>query len=277
MKKIASLILLIMVIALNGCSLAQTDVTTEAIGLGFYIPVKVDFEVKTGFGEEVLPGEFYWSWLCDIENPDFHCTNYKYGDGFFINDQNMHTDVVTDTNGYTTITHLYQADLTIYFSPDIDGYIVYPIIQLYDLSNSQIIEESLYGYALQSNVTVTRTGTYSLSEDDTSQTSVTVEYTLHFQEIDELQSITVMEFDDQNELIQSTVITKDNLLNQIDLAASTAYVILEEEYMNSDLETYRIRSLYNPEKYTQNVYVSMKFLGDSGFATQEALQLIFPS
>jgi len=262
MKKIVSVTILALVMLLSSCSLANESGTF--VFNQYYYPIYMVFETD---GEDSDDDLFSWSWTCDESNPTLDSTCMSYGQGFYVNKQSTNTSVFDD-NGKVTTTTTISMETTVYFADEQQELVFYPVTYFLTQSGGNIYDIRSTGLALQNGITVNQTTSYPMSEDET----IVISFSIHAQQIDTLLSVEIQEFNDEDELIKTSVINQIDLVDTITLIEDTAYVIVKEIYQNTEEETYNVRTMFDK---SSSAYFNLKFLDIDGFAHSHSLHLVF--
>ena len=95
-----------------------------------------------------------------------------------------------------------------------------------------------------------------------------LDYTFHYEEIDELELVKIKQFDEVDNLIVETNITSLDLLDELILHEDTAYYFIIEDYVDSEGDRYQER-IYNES--TSTLYYLYKYTNDDGFLNGDRL------
>jgi len=260
MKKLLNLVMFVLVVfAMNGCQLAVTDdskIDPETI----YYPYSVVIAVYDGSFQQLdLEGMFDWNWLCNQNEINPNCTSMNYGDGLFIDSQSVFTHQ-DQTGDITTTNTTFEIKTTVYVNEENSNFIIYPSILYGTADMSDTYSNQIEGMMLQGNVSVNFVVTNAVGEYDT----MTIDFTIAVATIDELSSVEFAEYDDDDQYIKSTIFSSIEEITDFSTAASTAYIIAIETYLDSEGNSYKVRTLLAHEQYYDFAYYSPKFTWNDG-------------
>jgi len=101
-------------------------------------------------------------------------------------------------------------------------------------------------------------------------------YNIEVKFVDQLLSVSVLEYNSENLLLEKTVYNQCGNYDQ-DTVGETSYVILEEEYQKANGDLYIKRTLYSrDENYTNTHYFLLMFTNEIGYVeNNKSIRLIF--
>ena len=274
MKKIFSILVLsILIFALSGCNLAVEDeyydytdnLSNEKNTEDYYIPSGIEFSLYKGFGLELeidVSEYFYVSFNCPNQTIFDNCTSTNIGKSIESAGMKMHFDAST-INGVDQPTIITTTiDLTFYALKDNDLSIFSTI--LFENEFGDIKREAQTGTDFASGLTIS--GKVEGMREDGS--IYILDYTFHYETIDELELVKIKQFDEVDNLIVETNITSLDLLDELILHEDTAYYFIIEDYVDSEGDRYQER-IYNES--TSTLYYLYKYTNDDGFLNGDRL------
>lgn len=262
MKKLLIFIILLLTLALTGCTLAiknsDGNDNDNDNGNNFDNP-------------NLLVGLFI--------NYNHNFTDYESSEYLVL----LNETRIVDGSSYTTIhsnkglvnrknelaTHLNENQeintnsmkCDIYF---IDSAIELDIYGLYEDKDYNIQQELLdrKSYNLQASVTNIKLNYQDQLKVDNRETTNIFEINLI--PIDKLINVSIEEYDINNTLINKTLITKDKN-QEMTLNKDTYYFIIKEHFQKKDGTTYNYRTLYDVKEIHTSKYFILKFVNKYGF------------
>lgn len=268
MKKIGlCLTLLSMIILLSSCQLAKDDVILTPVIeekdlIGIYLQMFDGSDLNTPllplFAEE---GAYHFY---HIEDEQGGYSYIRTVSGPFV--LNLHTNIriLDDTvNGVTTRTQTIDYEFDVMISQEHINDLLY----IDTIRMGETME--LFGSSGHMISGITMTSTY---EDDVILDDVPthVTYKITFQVIDRLESVKLIEMEEDHGMLLSTTLTEAE--ESFEVSSNTAYLILEETYEKLDGSSYVVRQIISKDQYVQ-----LNFPNEFGFVTTDAiLHIIFP-
>ncbi len=95
-------------------------------------------------------------------------------------------------------------------------------------------------------------------------------YTFHYEAIDLLETVTIKQFDETDNLLEEVTILQDDLLDELVLNDEASYYVVIEEYSDSEGEMYQ-NKIYHDTSVT--VHYLYKFTNEQGFLTGDKLYI----
>ena len=167
------------------------------------------------------------------------------GDGVFLTVENRIGSIRTDNGN----THEITLEKTLYITNEYEGkYVCYEWLYY----NDDTKEFSHSGKTF-TNLYFSLTGTQALTADgvDKDGKAYTVNYNasvkINIERIDRLTNVKISEYSANNEIIKTTEFINDGQHNDYRPSENCEYIIVEEEYADSDGEKYRERTLINKD------------------------------
>lgn len=259
MKKLIDVALMLMLcLSFTSCELAvESTLPENTDDMTYEVPFAVTMEIPEEPYLSLDPTEYlYASYVCEGRHVDreYSCSNYgKSVIGSL--DTHVHTEYVNDE--LTSTTYTYTFDTKVYVGDELARKIVY-LKMLFENPGDQTIEErSSYGTRIGgASVTMNGTGTHP------DGTFVEMVFKVEFVVVDELISVSFKEYDDDNDLVRTTIIEEESDNRTIEVHQDTAYVLVEETYRDPD-GTLRVeRTLIEEGKYLDRETFHLKFLND---------------
>ncbi|MBN2539944.1 MAG: hypothetical protein JXB08_00305 [Bacilli bacterium] len=272
MKRVLLLSLIVIVLGLAGCddTTAPTNTTngstttTETENYSV-LPVRIDFEILDGNLDQIETDMYYWTWFCDVENPDMICTENHYGSGFQFVEYTYHSQQTIVMDG-TKIADTAHIEFTVYYSDNAAYKALYPNVTLYDSDTNTFYYDKQIGIGFNNADHITTTLYFPTSEDSV----FVLEYTINFVKMDTLLSSDLQEYDADGILLQTTNITLENADDPIALNQNTSYVVLNETFLDIESQSYQVQTTYEAFEFNQ---IFVKFLEEFGFAQVRQLHL----
>lgn len=259
MKKIIETALFIMLmLSLGSCQLAVESTLLEVKDeMTYEVPFAVTMEIhEEPYLSLDLTEYLYASYVCEGENvnQDRSCSNYgKSVIGSL--DTHVHTEYVNDELQDTTYT--YTFDTKVYVGRELARKVVYSKLLFEDMDDHTIEERSSYGTRIGgASLTMNGTGTHP------DGTLVEMVFKVEFVVVDELISVSFKEYDDDNELVRTTIIEEESDHRTIEVHQDTAYMLVEETYRNPDGKLSVERTLIEEGEYLAEERFHLKFLND---------------
>jgi hypothetical protein len=272
MKKIMSFfIFTTLVLILTGCNSTTEDTynsdhaDNDPITEEYYIPSGVEFRVFKGSNRdnEIDVSEYF-----DVS---FSCTGLSVWDNCF--GANLGKSVESSGlelfYGSKMVNFIVEPkvntismDLTFYAlkGEDLDIYSTF----LLESEDGDIKRESQIGTDFESGVSLF--GTVMGKKED--GTVYLVEYTFNYVTIDQLELVTVKQFDHDDNLLVETTISSDDLLSSITLNQNTEYYFVIEDYMTLDGTQYQERIYSDTSTTLSYLY---KYTNEQGFLNGDKL------
>lgn len=127
-----------------------------------------------------------------------------------------------------------------------------------------------YGYARDSSYTAKVNGKESVEK---------LSCKINFERVDRLKEVIVKEYDEQDYILNAASIRADLMESDIKLQNKTAYVIVEENYINSDGEEYKKRTAFDCDrvKWNKDAVVTeflLRFENEEGIVIPSILRII---
>ena len=261
MKKLINLfIILLTAFTLSSCTLAQDNelysIDEQTTEEDEYILSRIDFDVMKGYSEWLDTDEYYYV--------DFACPNATVFDncigsdvGSSIEVLKNHLDISYETmNGEELpIVQTITIELVFYAGKSSD-IAIYPTFVYENISGDEELHP-VSGVLVQKGLAISGT----IKRESADGALQILDYTFYFEVLDTLELVTIKQFDKNDNLLVTTEINKDNLLDEIILDSQTEYYFIIENFLDKDLETYQERTYY--EVSTLNIYL-YKFLNEDG-------------
>lgn len=265
MKKLYLLFMVIVTsMFLASCQLAQEIEDDESEGDFGYYPVTMYFEVLDDETFEFIDisDYFYFSWQEGLTSLDFDYTASKYGESTTTeNGLHVGVDIVDDE-----ITRTIEVDLILYLTDVFAERTIYPNV-IYMTEDGRTKTERQIGLQLAFYGNQWKSD-YKWEIDDGNEHFVLdLSYSIFM--FRETENVIVKEFDENDSVINSTTITKDNLLSSYESSENAAYImIIENRIIDDVLEQERIYvDLSTPYFY------QYKYSNEDGFLIGEHLSI----
>jgi hypothetical protein len=273
MKKVMSgIIICLSIILLSGCSLAQEDdyyreldqETSQNIE-DYYIPSRVEFTLYNDDINQQIDGSeyFYVDLACPNQTVFDNCTGVDFGPSIDSSGVHIHTEDNTLNGVEQPRINTTTIELTLYALKESDLFISHRIVL--ENINGETKEESSYSTNFASGLTLTN----KVEGETLDGTKHILDLTLHFVTLDVLEKVTVKQFDETDQLLEETIILRDELLEELILHEDTAYYFIIEEYLTED-DSYQERTYYET---STPIYYLYKYTNDDGFLDGDRLYI----
>jgi len=264
MKKFNIFITLIfMTVLLSACQLAKeidTENVVDNVIQTVYYPVELNFEIvdKDTNQQSDVSEYYYFSWLDDPEILSFESIGSHLGKSMLLESSAL------ILSGSTNIT--LESEFTLYFNKEYQGDVIYYSVN--SMSNQGETKTDYFiGAVIGNGLTLTYKG-YIVSELNQ---GFTLDLTMHVVVLDELQYVTIKEFNSNDEVINTTISTIDQIVTDITVQSETQYVIIIETFSDESEGTYQERKYYNILEGTQSY--KYKFFDDNGYIMGSLLNI----
>jgi len=271
MKKGLLIIMKLMIILLSSCKLAEesevdTSVTAYKHLIGFYAQL-YDFSQLDMV--PLLPVYEDTKAIYQLNNvtliDGIPVVHEFHGHGFV--DATQHTHLhEEDINGIKVLTFTQASEMTILFGPNALGKVVY-LNPIYD-DGKDPAENGMTGHMLSRGATVTMTFKEEHRDPNYAYQN---SYKVTIKVIDELTSVNIIEMSKTHNVIKTTTITEP--LSNYQVQSDTAYVILEENFLDFKNDPYTTRYIFDQQSM---FYKQLYFTNDTGLVVSSAIiQFIF--
>ena len=270
MKKLFNtLIILLLVFVLTGCTLASEDEYYVMVDgnedANNYVPIEINFRlIKDNDYENPIDLNDYIniSWFCENEI-NSNCTSFQYGSTMEPIIQKVHSEhnTIDDIVQPKVITMTIEAN--IYFNQIAATNTLYSDLILIN-DQDETKTQHLMGVVIGGGLSTTNTVRGKYEDEST----IVIEYTLHYIEVDDLQLVTIRQYDEDDQFLEETVVSKYNLLDELVLNDNTDYYFIIESYLDADNNVYTERSFYTSDETTYFLY---KYLNIDGFLNGDRL------
>ena len=262
---------LLFLVVLSSCKLApDEEIIIEENDkklIGFYIQI-VDF--SEGLGTRLLPeyGEVDAVYMIDwIEvDEDGYSTQFNETSPSFLNvksNTHIHDNIVNDIKTRTiTIT----SDIEILLGIEHEDHVLY-IDPIYEGDDTPS-DDGSYGHMLSRGQTTTST-----FEDEYIKNEVIykVSFKISHKIVDEVTHVNFIEMNENHQIVKETTLYEP--IETLNLQESTAYVIIEEHFINGGNEPYIVRRVHEEN---QTSFEQLHFLNVYGFVSRESgISLLF--
>jgi len=262
---------LLFLVVLSSCKLAtDEEIIIEDKDqklIGFYVQI-VDF--SGGLGIRLLPeyGEVDAVYMIDwIEiDDDGHSVQFNETSPTFLNVQSnthIHDNIVNDIK---TRTITLTSDIEILLGIEHEDHVLYidPIYEGDDMPS----QDGSYGHMLSRGAQTTST-----FEDEYIKNGVNykVSFKISHRVVDEMTHVNLIEMNENHQVVKETTLYEP--IETLNLQKSTAYVIIEEHFINGGNEPYTVRRIHEE---TQTSFEQLHFLNMYGFVSRESgISLLF--
>lgn len=271
MKKTINYILLAtLVVTLSSCTLAEDDAyyenNVDTMGEeDYYIPSGMEFTLRLDSDMNVIVDAedyFFVDLACEGETVFDNCFGAQVGKSIDHSRINYHTASNTLNGERQPDVNTINLDLTFYAIKG-NGFVI-STTKLYENAFGEVKREEGTYINMMSGASLGST----FSGHKMDGTEVIVDYTLHFKTVDELEMVTVREFDKDDTLLMETEIPKDAILESLKLHASTEYYFIIESFVDSAGKQYEERAYHHRDEYVAYLY---KYVNDKGFLNGDRL------
>ncbi len=270
MKKISILLItLLLTFGLMGCQLAE-DVNipltnTEEIQEPS-IPILFSYSSYDSSGEIDISEYIYYKWfLSDSFQEEYYTTGVEIGKSMEV--IKSHTGInIVEVDDEVTLKEINEDfEANIYFGRAFIYDAIYPNVTYMNYEGETHIER-MTGYGISRGVSII--DTYEIENFHGENWTIIVK--LNFIILEDLQYIEVREFDESDNLIKTTMITEETILDELTLDPNTDYYFIMETYKDVDDNLYTERSFFNSD---ESVYHKYKFLNEAGFVYLDCLHV----
>jgi len=143
------------------------------------------------------------------------------------------------------------------------------------ITNELSLNDFSYGYMLSyPNIGLKISQQAEYKENDLVIDAFKFEIDVRF--VDTLLSVDILEYDKDNIFLKSTIYESFGNYD-LDTLENTEYIIIEEEYLNKDEETYIKRTIYSRgENYNNTFYFLLMFTNEIGYVeNNKSIKIIF--
>jgi len=275
MRRINIVGILISIILLTGCSLAvENDVyddNDDTQEVEYYKVSRFDFEISRGRDTwELLENTdefFYVNFVCPNMTVFDNCRSTDVGKSIEVNQSNTNVAINYINDEEQPVVTTETIELTFYFREDRE-LTFYPIIVSENMDGDEKIERQI-GMMADNNATYEG----SIETEDENGNIDILEFKLHFVAVDALHNVTIKQFDENDDVILTTMITEDDLLSELTLDSRTAYYLIIEDYTDEEDVSYQVRTFIEPDA---PFYFLYKFTNEDGFLDGERLVIQNP-
>jgi hypothetical protein len=251
---------------LTGCQLATENTVTPNLDNEdvYEVPYALDVDIPSLMNVD-LSEYFHLGFDCDgVVKKDYTCSSYsKSIFGTF--GLHVHDNIVNEVRESSKYTYNFEA--TYYFGRALEGEMILFETLYWDMETGESTKYNASHAMLigsGTGISFMREGTYP------DGTLAEINFDINLVVIDELESVTFKEYNDDNLLLNTTVITKDTTLESITINSDATFVIVEEQYLDEDGETFTERDLLY-----ENDFYDIYFLNDIGLAELSVIEIIF--
>ena len=267
MKKVVNSILIMMtVFSLTGCTLAIEDPNyytqtsnKEQNPSDYFIPSGIEFTLEDNSGQEVDVSEyFYVNLACPGQTVFDNCFSADIGKSMSSSGISIHVfdETINDVE-QPTIEEI-TIDVTLYFINDATSWISYRTVFMNNEGDIRYegshMTNSASGVTLSGNIE-------SLMPDGTINR---LDYTIHFEGIDELQKTIIKQFDKNDNVVEEKVYFIDDTYENITLHEDAEYYVIIEEFVDDEGNLYQERELHHK---SETIYHQFMFTNEYGFLT----------
>jgi hypothetical protein len=271
MKKIKVLILFLSVFLLSGCQLAQPEDSEENEKIQEvetkYLPTNITFEVYGDNNEKIenIADYFDVNFICEGMSIFDDCAAFNYGKSMESVTQNIGTFRHELDGVYQPVENTRELEVNLYFKKTDQLLALYNSIHYISESGEEKIEEP-FGVNLSDGVSQSFTMEGEYPNGDT----LAIKYKMNLIEIDDLQLLTIREFDDTETMIKETTITRNQIMEILQLQENTDYLFILEEFKDGNENTYTNRTFYEASGFINYLY---KYTNELGFLEGDHLQI----
>ncbi len=267
MKKILLMIMMLIVsINLIACQLAESaeELEDDYSNDSIYYPVALSFYLfDDQTGERINVSDYlYFTWQYNVEGLDFNRTSTKTGTS--MRGGGIHTSYHDDeTTGNKTLS--IDADFDLYISTQYDHHSLYATV-LYRNVEGKEKEEIYPRYQLVGSEGLGFGFSYNWEIKNNLDTFI-LDLAFQIVMINSIDYIEIKEYNDQDEMIKTSMITPETLLETFEKNEETIYIVIVEHTENGDSvsEDRLFYSGGDPYFYTY------KFINEDGFIGGEYL------
>jgi len=268
MKWINYIGLVVLLGLLASCELAKADeyyTQQNEQTEDTYLLSGIEFQLFQGgnMSEEIDVSEyFYVSFACPGQTVFDDCVGVDVGQSIESSGVNiLIEDHIINDEKQPTVTST-TIDLTFYALEESNLWLYSQFVFVNE--QGEIIKEQQHGVNFANGMTLS--GEVDKTRSDGSIDRLN--YTFHYVTIDPLEQLRIKQFDQDDQFLKETIVSKEDIMSELILEEETAYYFIIEEYIDKDGVAYQNR-IYNDGSIDE--YYLYKFTNDDGFLLGDRL------
>ncbi len=272
MRVFRSLLIGILLFALSGCTLASNDdyyvnvVDEDKKDVSdYYIPAGIEFTLYEGSNrnQEIdVSDYFYVSFNCEDMTVFDNCIAVDYGSSIESAGTNFNMENFTENGVELPSINTITIDLTFFALTGSDLYMYSTFIMENQLGDKRYEQSTSFNFL--SGVSI-----FGVVEGETMNgDKYNVDFTFNIETIDQLNKVTIRQFDKNDVLLDEKVVMQDSLVSEMTLLEETDYYFITEEFRGLDNILYQERIYLTSEN---PYYFLYKYTNEFGFLDGDRL------